>query len=162
MHRSLIQVLPERIGLLPQELRRHLIGVATQTVTVLGDECEYLIISRELEPAPQFFASCIASRTLPPFISDEVPVEYRDYVMAHEIYEGYYLHGRMNRCLRALDFELSRVPPDLLRGYLDFRSRSFTALAVFMEEHLDVEGGYTDVQLQDTRDALRYVDQLLS
>ena len=123
----------QELSKIPRQLRDHWEG-RTGQVTVMGMIREYLIISHDLYPSPKYFASCRPDREVPPFISDDVPPEFRPYVMTHEIYEGYHLRDQPHRCLRALEFELGSVPATRIRPYLRFRLTMFEALLAFMKD----------------------------
>ena len=122
-----------QLNRLPRQLRDHWKGKTGQ-VTVMGQIYEYLVISCDLRPSPKFFAACRADRQVPPFVSDDVPWEYRAYVMSHEIYGGYYLADQPHCCLRALTYELGRVPATKIKSYLPFRLQTFDSLLAFMQD----------------------------
>lgn len=148
-----------QLNQLPQDLRDHWDGRISQ-VTVLSREYEFLVISHLLHPAPKFFASCRTDRATPPFISDDVLPEYRSYVMAHEIYEGYIITGQPHRCLRALEYELGCVPAKPLAPYLRFRLQTFDALLEFLRD--PVHGtGYSPDMVPLVTEARTHLNRLL-
>lgn len=143
----------------PQQLRDHWDGKIGQ-VTVLDRTYEYLVISHDLHPSPKFFASCRTDRVTPPFISDDVPAEFRPFVMTHEIYEGYIINGQPHRCLRALEHELGCIPAKKLRSYLRFRLQTFEALLAFVKDP-EYGPGYPPNMITLTTEAYMHIKRLL-
>lgn len=127
----------------------------TRTITIHGEEYEFLVVSRALEPAPRFFSSYNLAAGHPPFISDEVPPDWQAPMMAHEIYEMVFLDRRPHRCARALEFELGYVPPKQLEEYLKFRAFVLAQLMDFMTG--ETTGiGYSDEQRAMVAETLSY------
>lgn len=89
----------------------------------------YDIMSRNVSPSPRFFVSYGNGR---PFISDEVPEKYRGHMIFHELAEFEFLKGS-NKCLNALQLELSRVPKTEMSEYATFRGETFKSLIGFLE-----------------------------
>ena len=103
----------------------------TKMINFFGVVRPYYIMSRNVTPSPQFFVSYGNGR---PFISDEVPEKYRGHMIFHELAEFEFLKGN-NRCLNALQLELSRVPKAEVVEYAHFRSETFKSLLDFLEKH---------------------------
>lgn len=143
----------------PEWLRAHYTG-RTGRVYVLGRPFSYLIISHDLNPAPKWFAG-YNPQLAPAFISDQVPRPFRPYMIAHEIFEFWMLADQPNCCRRALEFELSRVPPSKFLDYLRFRVQTFEALLAFMKDP-EHGTGYTHDRITLATETHRHLKRLLS
>lgn len=143
----------------PEWMRAHYTG-RTGRVYVLGRPFPFVVISHDLNPAPNFFAG-YNPELAPAFISDQVPRPYRPFMIAHEIYEQWMLADQPNRCRRALEFELSRVPPKKFMDYLRFRVQTFDALLAFMKDP-EHGTGYTPDRIALTTEAHKHLKRLLS
>lgn len=142
----------------PEQLRVHWTGRIGR-VTVLGRQFPFLIISHDLHPAPKWFVGYKPAMS-PAFISDQVPRSYRPFMIAHEIFEVWMLADQPNRCRRALEFELSRVPPSKFLDYLRFRVQTWDALMAFVTDPEHGQG-YAPEQVTLMKEAQRYLKQLL-
>jgi len=105
--------------------------IDTKMIGFYGVARPYDIMSRNVTPSPRYFVSYGNGR---PFISDEVPEKYRGYMIFHELAEFEFLKGN-NRCLNALQIELSRVPKEEVIEYARFRRETFQSLVDFLEKH---------------------------
>ncbi|MBI5467459.1 MAG: hypothetical protein HY975_04610 [Candidatus Kerfeldbacteria bacterium] len=149
-----------KVGLsqLPPWLQPYWEGQAA-TVRIHDRVHVYYVISSDLHPAPKYFVGCKPNDGVPPFISDQVSAKFRRYMIAHEIYEWLYLNGRPQRCSRALEFELGRVPTHLLASYLPFRVSTFENLLQFASDPIHRDG-YTDEQRGMFRENIDYLTKL--
>ena len=103
----------------------------TKMIKFFGVVRLYDIMSRNVTPSPRFFVSYGNGI---PFISDEVPEKYRGHMIFHELAEFEFLKGS-NKCLNALQLELSRVPKEEVVEYAHFRRETFKSLIDFLEKH---------------------------
>lgn len=151
-----------KIGLsqLPSWLQPYWEGVAG-TVRIHDQTHAYYVISSDLHPAPKYFVACKPNDGVPPFISAQVPKKYRRFMIAHELYEWLYLNGRPQRCSRALEFELGRVPTHQLASYLPFRTETFEHLLQFASDPVHRDG-YSDEQRGMFRENIEYLKRLTS
>ncbi len=68
------------------------------------------------------------------FISDQVPEEYRSFMILHELIEtGPALASAPGRCLAALMQELTLVPESIYIRYCQFRHQAFQDLVDFYQ-----------------------------
>jgi len=93
---------------------------------------EYDVVDRSLSPSPKFFISYNLGR---PFISDEVPKEYRGFMVFHELTEFEKLRDSNDKCLNSLKSELEKVPEDKRKDYVTFRYGTFQNLIAFLEKY---------------------------
>jgi hypothetical protein len=108
--------------------------MSTGTVEFDGKDREYDVVNRNIgSPCPQWF---ISYNNGVPFVSDEIPEEYRPHMVFHELYEFETLDPNdPESCIRALEKELERVPKDQINDYIPFRKGVFQSLVNFMNEH---------------------------
>lgn len=93
----------------------------------------YDVLDKDLDSCPKFFISYNKGR---PFISEEVPKEFRRHMVFHELYEFEVLDPtKEDSCLIALKEELSRVPKTDLTEYIRFKTQVFQELITFSEKH---------------------------
>ena len=107
--------------------------ISTEMVDFEGAQREYEVVSRHIErPSPRFFVRYNSGK---PFISDEVPVRYRGFMVYHELYEFEKL-GLMDEksCVKALEKELDMVGSKLIKGYVQFRRRVFGELVDYLRK----------------------------
>lgn len=105
----------------------------TRTIEFGGKQREYKVVDRNLDsPAPRYFIS-YGSGT--PFISDEVPEDYREPMVLHELTEFELLTGEEDRCVKALDAELKIVPEEIKGDYVKFRRGVFESLIKYLEQY---------------------------
>ncbi len=132
----------------------------TNVLKVMNRTYDYLVISHDLSPAPKYFAAFNPDACIVPFISDDVPIMYRQYMMTHEIYERMYLAGQPHHCLRALEFELGGVPSKTLQSYIPFRLKTYESLLGFL--HDPIHGsGYPPDMIPLVTEAYDYLKRLL-
>jgi hypothetical protein len=65
------------------------------------------------------------------FISEAIPLEFRSYVLQHELRELIEFSGQKGRCKSSLTSELSEIPLTLLGKYLPFRLQFFQELIAY-------------------------------
>ena len=99
-----------------------------------GNARNYEVIDRNLEvPCPKYFISYNNGK---PFISDEVPKQFRPPMVRHELYEFEKLNPEDDKsCLTALIQEIIAVPNPILNKYLKFRKEVFRELVDFHKKH---------------------------
>jgi len=122
----------------------------TRTIRFDGKDREYDVVNRNLgADCPRWFISYGNGL---PFISDEVPEEYMDHMVFHELYEFETLanHGE-GKCLESLKAELERVPEDQRKDYMNFRKGVFESLVQYLER----TGGALLPETQKSLDHLR-------
>ena len=113
----------------PEWMRGHIVAVSL--ISVSGRLYSYLVLKKEAgQPLPGFVGQ---DKGLP-FISEEVPSEFRGFVLAHEIIEFGELAGTGNRCAEALHRELVLVPPLIRESYVKYRRQFFERFVKFARE----------------------------
>ncbi len=122
---------------LPSALREKMVGTAT--LKHRGKTWTYAIIKRDLENAPKGFLGFWEDKEL--FISEEVPEEFREYQLRHELIEHLELTGKPRRCVEALMQEIDLVPDEIADAYIAYRRNFFTRLVEYYStpgnEHYD-------------------------
>ena len=118
---------------------------------------QYHIISRELEPGLKGFVGFPEGEFL--FISEDVPREYRPYILTHEVLETTILKDKTGRCAFATILELGDVPPGMLREYVKYRLDFINRLLEFYNDRdnltdLQIELFHSRNILQETEEAL--------
>ena len=107
----------------------------TEKIKFEGQDREYDIVSKDdpdVVGAPRWFVSYGQGL---PFISDEVPEQYRQHTIFHELYEFEKIpNDRMGRCRETLVKELERVPAGEIREYIRFRREVFEELKRYAEK----------------------------
>ncbi|MEX2410611.1 MAG: hypothetical protein WD607_04440 [Candidatus Paceibacterota bacterium] len=68
------------------------------------------------------------------YISEEVPEEFMEPQIIHEFIEFNELKGQRRRCLESLKRELSIVPEDIKKSYIEYRKDFFKRLTEFFED----------------------------
>ena len=117
----------------PKWLKRHVVG---KGVLEFDDKTyTYFIVSRLLEPNLPGFVGFPGGKTL--FISEEVPEEFRPYMLWHEIQEQAESPSQMGKCLITLVGELDRVPSEMKQRYIDYRRRFFQNFAAYLQNSED-------------------------
>ncbi|MEA3323084.1 MAG: hypothetical protein U9Q12_02580 [Patescibacteria group bacterium] len=110
--------------------------VAEGFVTVNGVTTPYAILRNSaFEIAPPKFVGYLA-QTQEFFLSDETPEDFRDLVMAHEVFE-FTLDGGPDgkgNCLKALLYELTLVPDSIYTNYIRYRREFFAGMVNFIKE----------------------------
>ncbi len=102
-----------------------------ETITFDGKDREYDVMDNpEKLIVPKYFISYGGGR---PFISLEIPKEYRSHMVRHELYEFEKLEDSPDRCLKSLMFELENVPHQDRSDYIPFRARTFKNLIYFLK-----------------------------
>lgn len=118
MNRSDIQI--------PEWLRKFAVGV--NTLTFNGVTYPYLIIDKKLEPKLPGFVSFSGGLL---FVSEEVPVGFREFFLLHEILEFQEPTERKGRCLKVLQQELVFVPAEIKKSYIAYRREFFSRLVSY-------------------------------
>lgn len=126
--------------------------LAVGMVRIDGRVYGYDVIKSNFQKdAPRCFISYNDGR---PFISDEVPSDYRSPMVIHEIAEETRYNGKIGRCLMALGVELAHVDGDF-STYVLFRKRVFRELIRYLEIHNDPRA-----LLQEVRGSLEHLESL--
>lgn len=103
-----------------------------KVITFNGKQRSYSVVDRNITPAPKYFISYNKGN---PFISDEVPEEFRESMVFHELTEFELLQDKPDRCLQALKSELETVPKNKKEDYLKFRLEVFESLIDFLKKY---------------------------
>ena len=102
----------------------------TERIIVGGNPFEFDVVKDSgLEQMLSFFIGYNNGR---PFISSEVPVDYRIPMVTHEIMEFTAYLGKPDSCLNALKDELKLVPAKQLEEYITFRYHVFKILRNYL------------------------------
>lgn len=102
------------------------------TVTVDGEEHEYHVLLRHLEPELPGFLGFSNGTFL--FVSEDVPSAFVPFVLGHEVREFTTLAGQPGRCLTALQRELEEVPASLKHQYIAWRRDFFERLVAYYRQ----------------------------
>ncbi len=104
-----------------------------KTIEFNGKLREFRVVDRNVgSPAPKYFIS-YGNGT--PFISDEVPENYRNPMVFRELTEFELLQNESDRCLKALNAELEIVPENLRKDYVLFRREVFESLIDYFKHY---------------------------
>ncbi len=107
--------------------------ISTEKIVYNGQEREFDIVDRNLgSPAPRYFIGYNKGR---PFISDEVPENYRKPMIFHELTEFETPSSQKLRCIDALKAELETVDPIILDEYKEFRKDVFKHLLEYFNTY---------------------------
>ena len=117
----------------PDYLKNNEVGLGT--VEFEGSLYTYTIVNKNLEPRLPGFLGFPGGEHL--FISEEVPVDYRDPQLIHEIIEFTQLQGVEGRCLKALKIELGLIPEEIKDEYVSYRTNFFRTLVDYYRESED-------------------------
>ena len=105
------------------------------TVELGSRKFSYFVLPQALEPKLLDFVFRCTGKPEDGYIfgiSDKVREDFRPYAVAHEVIEFTEIGiDRHNRCLTALEQELSLVPDNLKREYIEMRHRFFRNLVVY-------------------------------
>jgi hypothetical protein len=105
----------------------------TKTIDFEGKAREYDVVDRNLGvDCPRWFIGYNNGR---PFVSDEVPEGFMNYMVFHELQEFEKMPGGEDRCLTTLIEELKRVPEQELKEYVPFRREVFRSLVGYLQRH---------------------------
>ena len=127
-------------------------------VTFHGEVILYAILSRNVNKDLPGFVGCFkegGERFF--FISEDVPAQFREPQVLHEIMEFEELAECPGSCLRALKYELMLVPTDLQDEYLRFRRNFFRRLMVYCTAHPD---WYAEQRLRDFQESLDHLETI--
>ena len=126
----------------------------TKTIEFQGNQRNYAVVDRDIgATAPKYFMSYNGGN---PFISDEVPKEYREPMVFHELTEFELLKCTESKCLKSLKAELERVPEDMMQSYIIFRTEVFESLIGFLEQHEP-----SSTFIPEAKNSLRHLRNLL-
>ncbi|MEK6843862.1 MAG: hypothetical protein AABX83_00380 [Nanoarchaeota archaeon] len=110
-----------------------LITLETKAIEFNEKQREFIVVDRNIgSPAPKYF---ISYNNGSPFISDEVPEDYRKPMVFHELTEFELLQNKTDKCLNALLAELKTIPKNKRKDYFEFRREVFENLISFLEEY---------------------------
>lgn len=117
----------------PQWLKDNEVGMGS----VVYGESTYpcTVVKKELEPRLPGFVGFPEGKNL--FCSEEVPEDYREWILTHEIIEFTELKGQEGRCVSALKQELEKVPDEMKAEYIAYRKAFFERLVAYYESSDD-------------------------
>ncbi len=102
-----------------------------ETILFDGKDREYNVMDNpEKLIVPRYFISYGNGK---PFISSEVPKNYRHHMVRHELLEFEKIEDSPTCCLQALVSELEEVPTIDRNDYIPFRARTFKSLIDFLK-----------------------------
>lgn len=131
--------------------------VGEEKVVFRGTEYPYAILVREVNPYLPGFLGCFPDGDKQYFfISEEVPQEFREFQLVHEILEFTEL-GRdvPGSCLKALMHELALVPEYMLKNYLPYRRDFFRNLVRYREMFPENRSTFDD----NIKESLFYLEE---
>jgi len=111
--------------------------VGSGEIELEGKKIPYTILKKELAPELPGFLGFFEGEHL--FISEEVPEKFREPQLIHEIIEFTELKGKKGRCVESLKRELSIVPEEIKKEYLEYRRDFFAKLVEYYEDSEDEE-----------------------
>jgi len=140
---------------LPEWLKSMVISV--DTLTVEGQQFQYVIIRQPPEAAPALCTGYVACNRGAYFVSADIPAEYREHVLRHEMYEFGILQNCAGACRRAFHYELAHVQLQDFQGssYIFWRRDVLGQLYTWMRLH---PAEYTRTQCND----IQYGIELMS
>ena len=138
----------------PPWLRCHILEVCQLKSPIDGALVPFIVVSKDLEPRLPGFVGCVSGL---PFISEEVPPEFREHAVNHELIEFIVLGRRPGSCLEALTRELNLVPADLVAKYIDYRRAFFERLVAY---HSDPARNATPEFLGEITASLRHLKEI--
>lgn len=103
--------------------------VGEGVVEVEGETRQYHIMDPLLEPELKYFLGFSGQKFL--FVSADVPEEFREYVLRHEVLEFVHHAGEVGRCVASLRQELAGVPESIRAAYITFRRTQFRGLVAY-------------------------------
>jgi hypothetical protein len=103
--------------------------VGEGTVEVEGQTYQYHIMDPDLQPDLKYFLGFPGQNFL--LVSSDVPEEYREHVLRHEVVEFIYHAEEVGRCVASLRQELEGVPESIRAAYTTFRREQFRGLVAF-------------------------------
>lgn len=126
--------------------------VGEGSVLVDGVEYAYHVMSRDLFHVKHFLGFP-GTKFL--FISEDVPEEYREHMLRHEVRDLLQRAGQDGRCLAALQLELAEVPQTIRADYIVLRRQLFRDLVA---HYADQEG--SDDLKRELAGSLAYLETL--
>ena len=127
--------------------------VGKNEVEFEGQKIPYTILRKEVEPKLPGFLGFPEGKFL--FISEEVPEEFRNPQLVHEIIEFTELKGKKGRCLESMKRELEIVPDDIKKEYIEYRRNFFGRLIEYSKNSDDedfkkeIQASYDYLQSQN-------------
>lgn len=94
-------------------------------VDVDGIAYSYCVVSNTLFHVKNFLGFPEAKFL---FISEDVPEEFREYMLRHEVREFTQRAGQEDRCLATLKQELQEIPAEIRQRYIEMRLKLFQDL----------------------------------
>ena len=138
-------------------------GYPEVTVELGNRKFSYFVLPQALEPKlPDFVFRCTGKPEDGCIfgVSDSVREDFRPYAVAHEIIEFTEVGiDSRNRCLTALEQELSLVPDDLRDEYIGMRFRFFRNLVGYAAGKPD---SFTPDDIGEFRQSLGRLEELLN
>ncbi|MCF7834158.1 MAG: hypothetical protein K9L98_02255 [Candidatus Pacebacteria bacterium] len=120
----------EKIDLRPDWMKSNEVGKGI--LAYKGTNYEFTILKKTVAPKLPGFLGYLDKKFL--FISEEVPEKFRLPQLMHEIIEFIELSGLKDRCLGALERELSDfVPEDIKPEYIEYRRNFFKNLVSYYD-----------------------------
>jgi len=126
---KVVFILEKKQDLRPEWMKQN--EVDKGEIILAGETYKYTILKKELEPALAGFIGQFEGHF---FISEEVPNEYRELQLIHEIIEFTELTDQPGRCLQALKRELELIPDNIKSEYLKYRKDFFKRLIAYHTE----------------------------
>jgi ubiquinone/menaquinone biosynthesis C-methylase UbiE len=126
---KVVFVLEKKQDLRPEWMKQN--EVDKGEIILAGETYKYTVLKKELEPALAGFIGQFEGHF---FISEEVPNEYRELQLIHEIIEFTELTDQPGRCLQALKRELELIPDNIKSEYLKYRKDFFKRLITYHTE----------------------------
>ena len=123
-------------------------------VEVEGVNYQYHLLEKKQEPRFPNFVEWKDTEFL--FISEEVPAEYREFVLTHEVREQTVYRYEKGPCVRALISELGEVPRDMLPVYARWRLEFFEGFLAFLR--IEKKDGDLEHQVEETVMLLRNIE----
>lgn len=138
----------------PKAIKNNAIGYGL--VIFRGEMFLYAILSRDVSKDLPGFVGCLKEGEEKFFfISEEVPVLFREPQILHEIMEIQELNEGPGSCLVSLKFELTLVPNDIRGEYLPYRRDFFSRLVAYCSAHPD---WYSEQRIKDFQESLDYLE----
>ncbi|MDP1833900.1 MAG: hypothetical protein Q8L11_03135 [Candidatus Moranbacteria bacterium] len=140
----------------PKVIQDNAVGYGV--VALHGEGIPYAILSRNVNKDLPGFVGCLkdgGERSF--FISEDVPAQFREPQVLHEIMEFEELAECPGSCLMALRYELTLVPADLYEEYLRFRRDFFRRLMAYCIAHSE---WYAQQRISDFQESLDHLETI--
>jgi len=128
-----------------------------------GKPIEYKVVDRNVGfQTPKYFVGYKDPEEKIPFVSDEVPKEYLERIVRHEVIENEVYGKEEDKCLRATIEELKTVPKSQMKAYLAWRAEVFESLINYYNDPSRKGNPYNERIIKEAEKSLKYLKEKMS